>query len=125
MSIFSDKDPVPNKFTVEMGKLIQQAREDSGLSQGELADRIFRRRETLSIIENGRSEVGAITLARISAHTNKPLSYFFPEFAKTEITEGDLSSLEQQLLLEYRRIADDKKQEIAIKQVKILADSEE
>jgi len=125
MAFFKDADPVPNKFTIMMGNLIQAAREEVKLSQEELSELIFRRRETLSVIENGHSEVGAITLARIAAHTNKPLSYFFPKFAKNEITEGDLTSEEQELILEFRRLSDDKSKNVAIKQVKILADSEE
>jgi transcriptional regulator with XRE-family HTH domain len=124
MAIFKDSDPVPNKFTIEMGQLIKLAREEVGLSQDELSKLIFRRRETLSMIENGRSEVGTITLARIAAHTEKPLTYFFPKHAKREIKEEALSTEEQMLLNEFRNIPDEKLQEIAIRQVKSLTDSD-
>jgi len=108
-----------------MGNLNQKDREEANLNQGDLAKLVFLRRETLSVMENGRSEVGSITLSRIAAHTNKPLSYFFPKFAKNEIIEANLPSREQEILLEYRRILDKKSKEIALKQIRTLADIDE
>jgi transcriptional regulator with XRE-family HTH domain len=70
------EDPKPNKFTVYMGNAIKEAREEQGLSQEELAKKIYRRRATLSDIENGKSDVDAGTLWLLSAYLKKPLSYF-------------------------------------------------
>ncbi len=53
---------VPNKFTIKMGELIRNAREDSGLSQRELAELIYRRQAALSDMENGKMEPNASTL---------------------------------------------------------------
>ncbi len=126
MAILKDAgEHVPNKFTIAMGELIKTAREEARLSQEELAQRIYRRRETLSVIENGRSEVGTITLAAIAANTNKPLTYFYPKFAKEDLVEEQLSSEEQEILLEFRRIADAKTQQMAIGLVKQLANIDE
>lgn len=124
---FFDKfsHPIPNKFTIAMGELIKKAREESGLSQDDLAKLIFRRRATLSVIENGKSEVGTITLARIAAKTSKPITYFYPKFAKADMVEEKLSSEEQEILLEFRKILDTKTQQIALKQVKLLAEIDE
>jgi transcriptional regulator with XRE-family HTH domain len=126
MAILKDTgDPIPNKFTIAMGELIKKAREEARLSQDELAQRIYRRRETLSVIENGRSEVGTITLAAIAANTGKPLTYFYPKFAKHDIVEEQLSSEEQEILLEFRRIGEAKTQQMALGLVKQLADADE
>jgi transcriptional regulator with XRE-family HTH domain len=69
----------PNKFTIGMGKLIKKAREDNGMSQAELAKKINRRPATISDIENGKSEIGILTLVLLAIEFNQPISYFFPE----------------------------------------------
>ena len=69
----------PNDFTIGMGKLIKQAREKSGLSQAELATSLNRRQATISDIENGKSEIGILTLVQFALALNKPISYFFPK----------------------------------------------
>ena len=118
-SIF-DQEPIPNKFTVAMGEKIRAAREEAGLSQAELAEQIFRRRATVSDIENGKSELGTITLSRISYALEKPLTNFFPDFAISKITRNDISPQAQELLLIFNSLDDDLKS-IAIKQVKELS----
>jgi transcriptional regulator with XRE-family HTH domain len=68
----------PNEFTKGMGHLIKQAREDKGISQLELAKELNRRQATISDIENGKSEIGILTLVQFAVYLNKPISYFFP-----------------------------------------------
>ena len=56
----------PNEFTIGMGKLIKKAREESKISQAELAKNINRRPATISDIENGKSEIGILTLVLLA-----------------------------------------------------------
>ena len=71
-SVFNEES-TPNKFTVELGEKIRNAREEAGLSQAELARKVFRRRATISDLENGKSELGTITLARLSSVLEKQI----------------------------------------------------
>ncbi len=69
---------IPNLFTIEMGKLIKNAREERGLTQIQLAESLSRRQATISDIENGKIEIGILTLVQISQVFHKPISYFMP-----------------------------------------------
>lgn len=120
-SIF-EQEPVPNKFTIGMGEKIRNAREEAGLSQAELANKLFRRRATLSDIENGKSEVGSITLARLSAILEKPLEYFFPKFAVRELHPDDISPLSKELLIHFDMLYDENLRRAVVKQIKALTE---
>lgn len=69
----------PNLFTIGMGELIRQARENIGLSQADLAKALNRRQGTISDIENGKSDISITTLVQFAIELKKPISYFFPE----------------------------------------------
>ena len=116
------RDPRPNKFTVYLGNQIQKARLEAGLSQEELSKYIYKRRATVSDIENGKGEVDASTLALLAHILQKPLGYFYPSFLYREIKQEDLSPLENELLLKFRQIYDDILRELVIKQVKVMAE---
>jgi len=122
-NLISDKIPTPNKFTRAMGELIRQAREEAGLSQAELARLIYRRQATISDIENGKSEVSAGTLTLLAAALDKPIIYFFPRWILRELKAEDLDIEEQELLLHFRHISDKRLRRLAIRQLKLLADT--
>lgn len=63
----------------EIGKKIQRAREEAGLSQGELASRLGYTQAALSNYELGRRQPGFAKLELIARELGKPLSYFFEE----------------------------------------------
>jgi len=105
-----------------MGEKIRLAREEAGLSQKELAKKIFRRRATVSDIENGKSELGTIILSRISAILEKPISYFFPDFAIREINPNEITPIEKELLLIYDLLYDENLKNIALHQMRTLAE---
>ena len=115
-SVQGDK---PNKFTLGMGELIRKAREESGLTQRELASMIYRRQAALSEIENGLMEPGAETLLLLSAHLEKSISYFFPAKYRKLIEIGELSESEQELLIQSRKLSNGDLQKI-IAQVKAI-----
>ena len=103
LEILRDKDPVPNKFTIGIGKLVKQAREDSGLSQVKLASMIYRRRSTISDIENGKSQVKVSTLALLASALDKPITYFLPWFIYANLKSEDLEPAEHEILIQFRR----------------------
>lgn len=116
------KEPRPNKFTIYLGNQIQKARLEVGLSQEELSQYIYKRRATVSDIENGKGEVDASTLAILAHVLKKPFGYFYPPFLYREIKQEDLTPLENELLLQFRQIYDDILRELAIEQVKVMAE---
>jgi len=97
-----DKEPIPNNFTIAMGELIRKAREEAGFSQADLAENIYRRRATLSDMENGKVEVSSGTLALLSGALDKPITYFYPAFLYKEPKPEDFSPLEQELLSVFK-----------------------
>jgi transcriptional regulator with XRE-family HTH domain len=117
-----EKGTRPNKFTRHLGDAIRKAREDKGVSQVDLANLINIRRATLSDMENGKTEPDAFTLADLAHKLEKPLSYFFPSFVYKEIKQEELTSLESELLIHFRKIWDEQLQRVAIHQVEVLSD---
>lgn len=118
----SYKEPVPNKFTIAVGKLVREARLESGLSQADLAKLIHRRRATISDIETGISEVGITTLSLISVALDKPITYFLTINVRARLKPDDLEIEEKELLMLFHKISNPKLREIAIRQAKLLAD---
>lgn len=88
----------PNEFTVEMGKFIRKAREDAGLNQADFAKKTNRRPATISDIENGKSEIGVLTLALFAIILQKPISYFFPESLLKNFVLDVKTPFEQEML---------------------------
>ena len=91
---------MPNKFTIGMGKLIRQAREENGLSQSELSKQIYRRQASVSDMENGKMQPDAETLLYLSGVLRKPVSYFFPDQYGEIIRLENIEPLEHELLLQ-------------------------
>jgi transcriptional regulator with XRE-family HTH domain len=113
-NLVADKEPTPNKFTIGMGELVRQAREEANLSQAELAEKIYRRRATVSDIENGKAEVSSSTLVLLSVALVKPVTYFYPPFVYRELKPDEFSPLEQELLTVFRSISNDPLRMLAI-----------
>ncbi|OGN81242.1 MAG: hypothetical protein A2X24_12955 [Chloroflexi bacterium GWB2_54_36] len=89
-----------------MGKLIRAAREETGYSQRELAELIYRRQAALSDIENGKMEPDSSTLLLLSHYLEKPIGYFFPPPWKPSI-DTSLSDLEDEALLLIKKLDED------------------
>jgi transcriptional regulator with XRE-family HTH domain len=121
-NLIADKEPTPNKFTKAMGELIRKARDEAGLSQAELAQKIYRRRATVSDMENGKVEVSSTVLPLLAAALDKPLTYFYPPQLFRELKPEKFTPLEHELLLQFRNIWNEYLQRIAIDQVRVLAE---
>ncbi|MCE9644460.1 MAG: helix-turn-helix domain-containing protein [Chloroflexi bacterium] len=115
------EEPKPNKFTIYMGNAIKTAREEAGLSQDELAKKIFRRRATLSDIETGKADVDAGTLWLFSAYLKKPLSYFYPPYARENMRPEEMGPLEHELQMHFMQIKEDVLKMLVIQIVKTLS----
>ena len=113
-----------NKFTNYMGKAIRSAREEAGVSQEELARIIYKRRATLSDIENGKVEVEAGTLSLLSYYLKKPLSYFYPAYMLVKLDKEEFSPLEHELLLHFEQLLGDEQKKLAIQLVKAIEESD-
>lgn len=63
-----------------LGERIKKAREDAGLSQQALADRVgLKQGQSISNYERDQAEVPAKRLRAIAKETNKPMSFFLEE----------------------------------------------
>ena len=122
IDLLAYREPRPNKFTIYLGDQIKKARLEAGLSQEELSNYIYKRRATVSDIENGKGEVDASTLALLAHILQKPLGYFYPRFLYREIKQEDLSPLENELIIQFRQVVDDTLREVVIKQVKAMGE---
>jgi transcriptional regulator with XRE-family HTH domain len=83
----------------EIGRRIKQAREEAGLTQPELAERLnLRHPQSISKYERGLTEVSTHRLERIAEVTGKPISYFVQEIRgeqpEPESRAKDLSELQ-------------------------------
>jgi transcriptional regulator with XRE-family HTH domain len=83
--------------------LVRQARVDSGLSQAELTEKIYRRRATFSNIENGKVVLDTTTIALLAYYLQKPITYFFPASLYRNLKQDELTHLEQELIKLFRR----------------------
>jgi transcriptional regulator with XRE-family HTH domain len=127
MNIFEllTRGTLPNEFSVSIGELVRKAREERGLSQDQLSKAIYKRRASISEIENGKMMMDMETLFMLCIALKKPMRYFVPEKYQHYLTKEKLSVREEQLLLEFRRIRDDKQEQLAIKQIQAIADVED
>jgi transcriptional regulator with XRE-family HTH domain len=115
-------EPRPNKFTIFLGEQIKKAREESKMSQKDLAELIYKRQATVSDIENGKGEVDSSTLALLAHVLNKPFGYFYPWYLYKEITQESLTPLENELIIQFRQIWDDTLRKLAIDQIRVLGE---
>ena len=117
-----DRGERPNKFALFIGDAIKKARTEAGLSQEELAEKIYKRRATLSDIENGKTEPDATTLVLLAHSLDKPLGYFYPRYLYKEIRQESLTPLENELIIQFRNIWDDTLRKLAIDQLRVLGE---
>jgi transcriptional regulator with XRE-family HTH domain len=89
----------------DIGRKIQKAREEAGLSQEELASRLGYTQAALSNYELGKRRLYLANIEQIARELNKPLSYFLeesvmPAKAKQEEPQDETISEIIKLLLE-------------------------
>lgn len=122
LDLASIRRHTPNSFTRELGQLVRQAREARGLSQAQVAKTIQRRQGTISDIENGKTEPDTSTLVLLAEVLDKPYTYFIPPRWAHRADFQDLDPLEQELIVEFRRLRDPKSRLLVFEQVQALID---
>ncbi|MCB9112308.1 MAG: helix-turn-helix transcriptional regulator [Anaerolineales bacterium] len=96
----------PNEFTIGMGDLIRKAREEKGLSQAQLAKIMNKRQGTISDVENGKYEIGILTLVHFAVELQKPISSFFPPNLFTEKWTSDANTPFEKEVLEFAKFVE-------------------
>lgn len=112
----------PNEFTIEMGKLIKKAREDKGISQKQLAEKLSRRQATISELETGKIEIGILFLVLISLELNKPISYFIPDMTFFTSVNDIHNKSEEEALALFRELEDGGDPILALAFLNLLVD---
>lgn len=116
----SESRNTPNKFTTALGEKIREARIEAHLSQGELAENTYLKQSTLSKIESGTREISAEDLLYFSYALDKPINYFFPKEFTQELGTSELLDLEEELLINARKLNRDDLRKL-IAQIKAIA----
>ncbi|MHA1280379.1 MAG: helix-turn-helix domain-containing protein [Candidatus Helarchaeota archaeon] len=111
---------VPNEFTLEMGKLIRAAREERGLSQTELAEKLSKRQATISDFETGKIEIGILTLVQLAIVFGKPISYFIPEMTFLVSLSDIHNKWEEEALSLFRNMEYEGDPQLALRLLKTL-----
>jgi transcriptional regulator with XRE-family HTH domain len=81
-----------------IGKKIQKAREEAGLSQEELASRLGYTQAALSNYELGKRRLYLANIEQIAAELNKPLSYFLADSPLTDDHKKEKAPMDETLL---------------------------
>ena len=113
---------IPNEFTEEMGKLIKKAREEKGFNQSQLAEKLSRSQATISDIENGKIEIGILTLVQIAMVFHKPISYFIPDMTFLINLTDTHNKWEEEALSIFRDIGSWGDPQLTLKLLKSLAE---
>ncbi|MBI4765329.1 MAG: helix-turn-helix transcriptional regulator [Deltaproteobacteria bacterium] len=74
----------------EIGRRLQKAREESGMSQEELAKRLGCSQASLSYYELGKRRIYFNELEKISKILNRPFTYFLESNEKPKKDQNDL-----------------------------------
>ena len=120
-----NKLSIPNVFTKGMGKLIKKAREEKGMNQSQLAEKISRRQATVSDMENGKIEIGILTLVLLSIELDKPISFFIPNMMFSSSLSDIQNKLEEEALMLFRELTYIGDTSLAIDILKLLIDHAE
>lgn len=73
---------------LDIGKRIQVARRESGLSQAQLAEQVGVSRVAISEMESGRRKVSSVELAALTGILGQPASHFLGQEPEVEESYG-------------------------------------
>lgn len=102
---------------------IREAREDAGLTQSELAEKLNRTQSYFSKLENldRRTLVPSIIeILGIAQFTKKPIQFFLPI---QDTSEDILTGKEWQLIAHFRRIENEDTKDLALSTLKTFAET--
>lgn len=113
---------VPDQFAKKIGELIRAARDEAGMTQKKLAERISKSQVTISDIENGKMDISLLTMVSIALVLGKPIISFLPESWLQKLLAEAQSKEEQEFLNAFQYIFDQDLRDIASKQLKVIVD---
>jgi transcriptional regulator with XRE-family HTH domain len=105
-SVFTNRQDPPNSFTCQVGVLVNKARQEAGMSQGELSEALGIPTRSLNAIENGEREISAYELAIMARILQRPMMYFLPPVFRQAV-EPSLSMTEFELLMLFARLTEE------------------
>ena len=103
---------------ITLGKKIKEYRLKIGMTQEELAERLFSRKSTISDYENDKIDIKISVLREIAKILGMPLFCFLCE------QNADTDDEIMQMAMALKQIKSKKLRKVAIKQVMILAEME-
>jgi transcriptional regulator with XRE-family HTH domain len=116
------RSEAPNKFTRYLGEQVKKARKEKKVSQETLAEAVYKRRASISEIESGKMMPDIATMVYMSHYFEKPIDYFLhPKLRYNPPSKNNLTLSEYELLNEFQRLSGEK-QQLAIEQIRTLAD---
>lgn len=77
----------------EIGRKLQKAREEAGLSQEELARKLGCTQSSLSNYELGKRRIYSAELQRIGEILGKPVTYFLENIEEDQLLYDDLNAI--------------------------------
>jgi transcriptional regulator with XRE-family HTH domain len=106
----------------QIGQKIRELREQAGLSQGALADKLGEAANTVSRWETGKYKVMPEDLDKLARHFKVSITLFFPDLAHDEQRVAALTSatggLDKKDFEEVLRYAEFRKARLAMEQTK-------
>src|SRR4030042_3751440 len=85
-----------------IGKMIQKAREEAGLSQEELSSRLGYTQAALSHYELGKRRLYLANIEQIAKELNKPLNYFLEDEA--EVVKAGQEKVQDETISEINKL---------------------
>ena len=99
---------------------IKEAREESHMTQGELADKLGRTQAYFSKLEGSTLVPSIVEVLGIAQFTGKPIQFFLPiQDAREDFLTGE----EWQLIAHFRNIEDEAIRDIALGTLKKMAEA--
>lgn len=100
---FLERKKHEDKWNSDIGRRIKDEREKAGLTQEELAEKIYKTRVVVSDMERGRTQISAVDLMDIAYNLEKPIRVFYPVYVPTA---DDLEDYEAEIVHYLRKIGD-------------------
>lgn len=119
------QNTMPNKFTIYLGRQVKEARKEKKASQDELAKAVYKRRASISDIENGKMMPDIATMVYMSNYFKKSIDYFLhPQLRYNSPDPNKLTQGELEMLQAFSRLTE-AQQQVAIKQILLLTQLDE
>ncbi len=108
---------------LDIGKAICRRRQELGMTQEALAERIEVTSQQIQRYEYGRNKLNVENLQRIAKALDVPVAYFFDGLGAPQVVDG-LNRDEQRIIELYREIGNGDTKKMAVTVMKAMAQGE-